>query len=58
MAIMTGVKSAQVLGPGSQQQADRSRRAMDDAARANGGDPADADGEHETGRREQLDVIR
>ncbi|PSP87851.1 cell division protein FtsZ [Halobacteriales archaeon QS_4_69_34] len=58
MAIMTGVKSAQVLGPGSQQQADRSRRAMDDAARANGGDPADADGERETGRREQLDVIR
>ncbi|WP_459191706.1 cell division protein FtsZ [Halosimplex sp. J119] len=30
MAIMTGVKSAQVLGPTTQKQADKSRQALDD----------------------------
>jgi cell division protein FtsZ len=30
MAIMTGVKSAQVLGPTTQKQADKSRQALSD----------------------------
>jgi len=67
MAIMTGVQSAQVLGPSTQKQADRSRASLE-------GDLADADfdarANAETDRRESdggdrrrqhddgLDVIR
>ncbi|WP_267642315.1 cell division protein FtsZ [Haloarchaeobius amylolyticus] len=44
MAIMTGVQSAQVLGPSTQKQADRSREAIDegsfDASEADFGSPA------------------
>jgi cell division protein FtsZ len=38
MAIMTGVQSAQVLGPSTQKQADRSRASI------NGSEPADPTG--------------
>jgi len=67
MAIMTGVQSAQVLGPSTQKQADRSRASLEgdlaDAdfdARANAeGDRRESDGgdprrQHDDG----LDVIR
>jgi cell division protein FtsZ len=67
MAIMTGVKSAQVLGPTAQKQADRSRQAIeaDDAefdAATNAGGNADfgeTDGGDERVEQENgLDVIR
>jgi cell division protein FtsZ len=52
MAIMTGVQSAQVLGPDAQQQADRSRAALEEyemTAQSDGG---------ERERKNGLDVIR
>jgi cell division protein FtsZ len=55
MAIMTGVQSAQVLGPDAQQQADRSRAALDDefemATQSDGG-------RDEREQQNGLDVIR
>jgi cell division protein FtsZ len=68
MAIMTGVQSAQVLGPSTQKQADKSRkelqdvdapkdRATEDAAGGFGG--AHSDGGHdEVDQENGLDVIR
>jgi cell division protein FtsZ len=67
MAIMTGVKSAQVLGPTAQKQADRSRQAIEaddaefDAANNAGGnaDFGETDGGDERVEQENgLDVIR
>jgi cell division protein FtsZ len=63
MAIMTGVQSAQVLGPSTQKQADKSRaeiEGMDASEAADGG----AWGAHSDGGRDEveqnngLDVIR
>jgi cell division protein FtsZ len=54
MAIMTGVQSAQVLGPDAQQQADRSRAALDEEFEM----PAQSDGGHEREQQNGLDVIR
>ena len=56
MAIMTGVQSAQVLGPDAQQQADRSRAALDDGESLSGVESTGGDdrGEQHNG----LDVIR
>ncbi|GAA0464982.1 cell division protein FtsZ [Halococcus dombrowskii] len=55
MAIMTGVQSAQVLGPDAQGQADRSRAALDEEFEL----PAQSDGGHdEPDRQNDLDVIR
>ncbi|EMA39913.1 cell division protein FtsZ [Halococcus hamelinensis] len=57
MAIMTGVQSAQVLGPDTQQQADRSRAALDDESSLSGAESStggDDRGEQHNG----LDVIR
>ncbi len=55
MAIMTGVQSAQVLGPDAQQQADRSRAALDEefemTAQSDGG-------RNEREQQNGLDVIR
>jgi cell division protein FtsZ len=55
MAIMTGVQSAQVLGPDAQQQADRSRAALDEefemTAQSDGG-------RDEREQQNGLDVIR
>lgn len=60
MAIMTGVQSAQVLGPDTQEQADRSRAALDaDGSLSGSGSVAQSDGGRD--EREQqngLDVIR
>jgi len=42
MAIMTGVQSAQILGPTAQKQADKSKQAMD-AGEGDIADPADAE---------------
>ena len=60
MAIMTGVHSAQVLGPTTQKQADRSR------AELNGGNsgstgwdvPTDGGRDENVERENGLDVIR
>ncbi|EMA54018.1 cell division protein FtsZ [Halococcus thailandensis] len=55
MAIMTGVQSAQVLGPDAQGQADRSRAALDEEFEI----PAQSDGgRDEPDRQTDLDVIR
>jgi cell division protein FtsZ len=55
MAIMTGVQSAQVLGPDAQGQADRSRAALDEEFEL----PAQSDGgRNESDRQNDLDVIR
>jgi cell division protein FtsZ len=54
MAIMTGVQSAQVLGPDAQQQADRSRAALDEEFEMT----AQSDGGHEREQQNGLDVIR
>ncbi|HET7323287.1 MAG TPA: cell division protein FtsZ [Halococcus sp.] len=57
MAIMTGVQSAQILGPDTQQQADRSRAAL--AAEGSLETAAQSDGGHEAReQRNGLDVIR
>jgi cell division protein FtsZ len=58
MAIMTGVQSAQVLGPASQEQADRSREAL--AAEPFDRSYADASGGRDArdGEHDDLDVIR
>ena len=67
MAIMTGVKSAQVLGPTTQKQADRSRASIEDDGRGTpGADSAGSDrtawesdgGRSETKQNNGLDVIR
>ena len=69
MAIMTGVQSAQVLGPSTQKQADRSRASIEgDLTEADFDARANADGDRhqsdggDPGRRRQtddgLDVIR
>ncbi len=70
MAIMTGVKSAQVLGPTTQKQADRSREKMrdvdaqsydasDGSNRSNGTFGAQSDGgRNELEKNNGLDVIR
>ncbi|WP_049995965.1 cell division protein FtsZ [Halococcus sediminicola] len=55
MAIMTGVQSAQVLGPDAQQQADRSRAALEEDFETN---TAQSDGGHEREQQNGLDVIR
>jgi cell division protein FtsZ len=41
MAIMTGVQSAQILGPTAQKQADKSKQAMGEADDSGIADPAD-----------------
>ena len=58
MAIMTGVQSAQVLGPASQEQSDRSREAL--AAEPFDRSYADASGGRDArdGEHDDLDVIR
>jgi cell division protein FtsZ len=64
MAIMTGVQSAQVLGPKAQRQADESRQSMElenDASARAGADTGDTFGDGGREEREQqngLDVIR
>ena len=66
MAIMTGVQSAQVLGPSTQKQADASKRAIDGSeemdfdAKANAKGAARQDGgeDQRNGRNNGLDVIR
>ncbi len=67
MAIMTGVKSAQVLGPTTQKQADRSRASIEgDGRGAPGADSTGSDrtawesdgGRSETKQNNGLDVIR
>ncbi len=58
MAIMTGVQSAQVLGPDTQQQADRSRAALDAEGSLDSNYAAQSDGGRDTERRNGLDVIR
>jgi cell division protein FtsZ len=60
MAIMTGVQSAQVLGPSTQKQADKSRGAL---AGGNPGSPSSFEAESDGGHNELeqangLDVIR
>ena len=67
MAIMTGVQSAQVLGPSTQRQADLSREQLEEATAATDGpdngqrvyDGAHSDGGQDQYEREQgVDVIR
>ena len=67
MAIMTGVKSAQVLGPTAQKQADKSRQAIEgtsqefDASQNLGGNREFGEtdgGRSDVERRNGLDVIR
>ncbi|MFC6725162.1 cell division protein FtsZ [Halobium palmae] len=68
MAIMTGVQSAQVLGPSTQKQADRSRASIEGAsefdndakANANAGGSWQSDGGQEEVEKNEsgLDVIR
>jgi cell division protein FtsZ len=66
MAIMTGVQSAQVLGPTTQKQADKSRQAIEgveddafDAASNYSGEFGETDGGRETTEQNNgLDVIR
>ncbi|MFW5977890.1 MAG: cell division protein FtsZ, partial [Halohasta sp.] len=63
MAIMTGVQSAQVLGPSTQKQADKSRASINDPGRqTTGGRQAaswQSDGGHdELETNNGLDVIR
>ena len=55
MAIMTGVQSAQVLGPDAQQQADRSRAALEEDFEMG---TAQSDGGHDREQQNGLDVIR
>ncbi|MFB6142241.1 MAG: cell division protein FtsZ, partial [Halorientalis sp.] len=50
MAIMTGVQSAQILGPTTQKQANRSKEAMGEAGADNGiADPAEFDASENVG---------
>lgn len=59
MAIMTGVQSAQVLGPDTQQQADRSRAALDAEESFESEYAAQSDGGRDTREQQNgLDVIR
>ncbi len=65
MAIMTGVQSAQVLGPSTQKQADRSRASIEGTqasefdARSNASSAWQSDGGHdELEKNNGLDVIR
>jgi cell division protein FtsZ len=65
MAIMTGVQSAQILGPTAQKQADASRAAIEGTADDSGGSDTfgvgETDGgqpEVETEKNNGLDVIR
>ena len=62
MAIMTGVQSAQILGPSTQGQADRSRRALEnteDSFGFAGEESAQSDGGQDTTERSYgLDVVR
>jgi len=69
MAIMTGVQSAQVLGPSTQKQADKSRkelqdvdapteRATEDAAAGGFGGAHSDGGQNEVEQENGLDVIR
>ena len=61
MAIMTGVQSAQVLGPSAQKQADRSREALQNGSVSDldslGSAESDG-GRNEVERENGLDVIR
>ncbi|XVH30511.1 cell division protein FtsZ [Haloferacaceae archaeon DSL9] len=63
MAIMTGVHSAQVLGPSTQKQADASRESLEGHAQVNGSSQQAASWQSDGGRDEieqnnGLDVIR
>jgi cell division protein FtsZ len=68
MAIMTGVQSAQVLGPSTQKQADKSRQKIEEveSGGASGGGASTATsqwgetdgGEPEVEQNNGLDVIR
>jgi cell division protein FtsZ len=63
MAIMTGVQSAQVLGPSTQKQADKSRASINDPGRSSNGSQQakswQSDGGHdELEKNNGLDVIR
>ncbi|MFB6078353.1 MAG: cell division protein FtsZ [Halarchaeum sp.] len=62
MAIMTGVQSAQVLGPSTQKQADKSRAQLQDVETSGSGsewDGAHSDGgQNEVEQNNGLDVIR
>jgi cell division protein FtsZ len=59
MAIMTGVQSAQILGPDTQQQADRSRAALDAEESFDSEHTAQSDGGRDaTEQQNGLDVIR
>jgi cell division protein FtsZ len=59
MAIMTGVQSAQILGPDTQQQADRSRAALDADGSFESEYAAQSDGGRDTREQDNgLDVIR
>jgi cell division protein FtsZ len=57
MAIMTGVQSAQILGPSTQKQADRSRASINGEAAATSGPQSDG-GQDELEKNNGLDVIR
>jgi cell division protein FtsZ len=59
MAIMTGVQSAQILGPDTQQQADRSRAALDADGSFESEHAAQSDGGRDAPEQQNgLDVIR
>ncbi|MFP4529756.1 MAG: cell division protein FtsZ, partial [Halodesulfurarchaeum sp.] len=62
MAIMTGVQSAQVLGPSTQEQADRSRAEIENPGSAESGSQAfgahSDGGQNELEQENGLDVIR
>ena len=58
MAIMTGVQSAQILGPSTQKQADRSRASINGEAAAPTSGPQSDGGQDELEKNNGLDVIR
>jgi cell division protein FtsZ len=59
MAIMTGVQSAQVLGPSTQKQADRSRASIDGESSTQEAQSWQSDGgKEQVERNNGIDVIR